>query len=222
MKKNIKILVTSVALLISLTGCSDSSGGNTEVETTAVATTEATTTEEITTEVTTTEAITTEIDTTEADDAESKDTELVSYSNEGNNYTLYVDNYVSFVETTTDPTSGVNNKDGLELNYGDTYITIQRFSANNIFFSDVQGFRDYLGDENILPYIVSEDTEIIKNDAVIEWKNQIIRMKNGNTVFVGYLYYFQTEEGFYKATISGSDLELLEHYKNFVDNMTFN
>ncbi len=178
--------------------------------------------DDITTQVTTeqTTEMITEATTEDASVAEDN-LEMISYSNRGNTYTLNVDKYVEFRETTTDPTSGVNNEDGLEVNYGDTYITIQRF-PNNMYFSDVEGFRDYLGDENILPYIVAEDTEVIQNADVIEGKNQIIEMKNGNTVFVGYLYYFKTENGFYKASISGSDLEILEHYKNFVDNMTFN
>ena len=200
---------------LALSGCSDNKSD--QVDT--ITTTEIT---EVTTEATTEQSteVTTEA-TTEATSEEEANSEMASYSNSGGTYTLNVDSYVEFIETTTDPTSGVNNEDGLEVNYGDTYITIQRF-PNNMFFSDVEGFRDYLGDENILPYIVAEDTEVIQNADVIEWKNQVIEMKSGNTVFVGYLYYFKTENGFYKASISGSDLELLEHYKNFVDDMTFN
>ena len=147
---------------------------------------------------------------------------MVSYSNSGGTYTLVVDNYVEFVETTTNPTCNVNNEDGLELNYGDVFITIQRFPKVDGGITDLEDFYTYLNGDSFLSMVVAEDEINISNAAVVESKNQTLEMKSGNAVFVGYVIYFKTDEGFYKALISGSDLEVVEHYKNFVDNMTFN
>ena len=87
---------------------------------------------------------------------------------------------------------------------------------------DVDGFYNYLNGDQFSSMVVAENTVSINNSAIVECKNQTIEMKSGNTTFTGYLYYFKTDEGLYKAMISGSDLEVVEHYKNFVDNMTFN
>ena len=57
--------------------------------------------------------------------ADGTNDEMQIFSNQDNSYVLKLDNYVKFRETTA--ISNVNNKDGLEVNYGDNYITIQRF-----------------------------------------------------------------------------------------------
>ncbi|MGN0390273.1 MAG: hypothetical protein ACI4L2_05610 [Wujia sp.] len=152
------------------------------------------------------------------------DSEMVSFSNSGENYTVNIDTYVTFRETTTDTTSNVNNVDGLELNYNDTYFTVQRFPSNsNIYYSDLDSFCSYVsGDGESSSMLVGEGEVTIQNESVLEYKVQTVEAKSGSKLFTGYLYFFVTDNGYYFAQLSGSEPEIVAHYKNFIDDMEFN
>ncbi len=215
--KKIRLILLGSMLVFSLVGCSDKESdekdnvsieSNVDTEKKTEATTEGNTSEELSEEVT-------------EETSEDIDTKLFTYSNSGNTYSLTVDDYVSFTETTTDVTSNVNNEDGLELNYNDTFITIQRYPSSTAF-PDVKAFYDYLSGDSYLSMVVAEDEVEVNNSAISEYIVQTLETKSGNYVFTGYIYYFKTENGYYKALISGSEADVIEHYKNFVDNMSFN
>lgn len=215
--RKLRLILFGSMLAFSLVGCSDKESdekddvsieSNVDTEKKTEATTEGNTSVELSEEVT-------------EENSEDIDAKLFTYSNSGNTYSLTVDDYVSFTETTTDASSGVNNEDGLELNYNDTYITIQRFPSST-YFADVDAFYDYLSGDSYLSMVVAEDEVEVNNSAISECIVQTLETKSGNYVFTGYLYYFKTENGYYKALISGSEADVIEHYKNFVDNMSFN
>lgn len=214
--KKIRLILLGSMLVLSLVGCFDkvsdekddvSIESNVDTEKKTEATTEGNTSEELSEEVT-------------EETSEDIDAKSFTYSNSGDTYSLTVDDYVSFTETTTDVSSNVNNEDGLELNYNDTFITIQRYPSSTVF-ADVQEFYDYLSGDSYLSMVIAEDEVVVNNSAISEYIVQTLEAKNGNYVFTGYLYYFKTDNGYYKALISGSESEVIEHYKNFVDNMTF-
>lgn len=207
MKKKLRLFVAGALFALALSGCYDNNSNQTDENTS-----------EATTEMTTEAA---HEGTTEQNFEEKDNSEMVLYSNSGGTYTLSVDNYVEFVETTTHSTSNVNNEDGLEINHSDVYITIQRYPINNILYTTVEDFYKFIDGDSFLSMVVAENAVDIDNEAIVECKNQTVKMESGTTVFVGYLYYFRTNEGFYKGMISGSDSDVVEHYKNFVNNMTF-
>lgn len=225
--RKIKLFAVIIMCTAVLIGCSaserdDNVTARSEIPTSEATTAEVTTTEETATEETTAEEITTESDSNEAAENENIDSEMVSFSNSGENYTVNIDTYVTFRETTTDPTSNVNNVDGLELNYNDTYFTVQRFpSTNNIYYSDLDSFCSYVSNDSVSSILVGEDEVTIQNKSVLEYKVQTVEAKSGSKLFTGYFYFFVTDNGYYFAQLSGSEPEIVSHYKNFIDDMEF-
>lgn len=202
MRKRFVLLLSSVCLGVALVGCSNQKPDASQENTSSVVMQDATN------------------ETEQASGDDSGSAKVISYSNRAGTYTVNVDDYVSFVETTTHATSSVNNEDGLELNYHDTYITIQKYPIAPLY-EDIKSFYDYLDGDRFSSMVVGEGEVAINNAAVTESIVETIEMKNGDTVFAGYIFYFKTDNGYYKVLISGSETEVIEHYKNFVDNMTF-
>lgn len=153
------------------------------------------------------------------DSADGTADETQIFSNQDNNYVLKLDNYVKFRETTA--ISNVNNKDGLEVNYGDNYITIQRFEYAT-YNDDLSEFIKFVESTNNLAQINRvKDSTKIDNPAVQQYEISYLSADSGGKEFVGYLIYLKTENGMYKMLISGSDKKLIEHYKTFVNDMEF-
>lgn len=140
---------------------------------------------------------------------------IQSFSNQGDTYTLKLDSYVTFSDSTS--RSSVNNEDGLEVNYSDTYITIQRFPSSS-FQDDFQSFLTFIKENTSMGSIDVTDCDlIIENDAVTDYETFYLNMSG----FTGYLIYMRTDNGMYKLLVSGSDEDIIEHYKTFVNDMEF-
>ena len=151
--------------------------------------------------------------------ADGTNDEMQIFSNQDNSYVLKLDNYVKFRETTA--ISNVNNKDGLEVNYGDNYITIQRFeyTTYNDNFSEFIKFIE--STNNLASFNLVKDSTKIDNPEVQQYEISYLSLVSGGKEFVGYLIYLKTDNGMYKMLISGSDKKLIEHYKMFVNDMEF-
>lgn len=140
---------------------------------------------------------------------------IQSFSNQGNTYTLKLDSYVTFSDSTS--RSSVNNEDGLEINYSDTYLTIQRFPSSS-FQDDFQSFLKFIKENTSMGSIDVKDCDlIIENDAVTDYEAFYVSASG----FTGYLIYMRTDNGMYKLLVSGSDTDIIEHYKTFVNDMEF-
>lgn len=140
---------------------------------------------------------------------------IQSFSNKGNTYTLKLDSYVTFSDSTS--RSSVNNEDGLEINYSDTYLTIQRFPSSS-FQDDFQSFLKFIKENTSMGSIDVKDCDlIIENDAVTDYEAFYVSASG----FTGYLIYMRTDNGMYKLLVSGSDTDIIEHYKTFVNDMEF-
>lgn len=140
---------------------------------------------------------------------------IQSFSNKGNTYTLKLDSYVTFSDSTS--RSSVNNEDGLEINYSDTYLTIQRFPSSS-FQDDFQSFLKFIKENTSMGSIDVKDCDlIIENDAVTDYEASYVSASG----FTGYLIYMRTDNGMYKLLVSGSDTDIIEHYKTFVNDMEF-
>lgn len=140
---------------------------------------------------------------------------IQSFSNQGNTYTLKLDSYVTFSDSTS--RSSVNNEDGLEVNYSDTYITIQRFPSSFVQ-DDFQRFLTFIKENTSIGSIDVKDCDlIIENDAVTDYEAFYVSASG----FTGYLIYMRTDNGMYKLLVSGSDEDIIEHYKTFVNDMEF-
>lgn len=140
---------------------------------------------------------------------------IQSFSNQGDTYTLKLDSYVTFSDSTS--RSSVNNEDGLEVNYSDTYITIQCFPSAS-FQDDFQSFLSFIKENTSMGSIDVTDCDlIIENDAVTDYEAFYLSASG----FTGYLIYMRTDNGMYKLLISGSDADIIEHYKTFVNDMEF-
>lgn len=140
---------------------------------------------------------------------------IQSFSNQGNTYTLNLDSYVTFSDFTSHST--VNNEDGLEVKYSNTYITIQRFSASS-FHDDFESFLKFIEENTSMGNMNVKDCDLtIENDAVTDYEASYVSQSG----FTGYLIYMRTGNGMYKLLISGSDEDIVEHYKTFVNDMEF-
>lgn len=140
---------------------------------------------------------------------------IQSFSNQGSTYTLNLDSYVTFSDSTS--RSGVNNEDGLEVNYSDNYITIQRFPSD-AFNDDFPGFLKFIKENTSMGSIEVKDYDLaIENDAVTDYEVSYLSASG----FTGYLIYMRTNNGMYKLLISGNDKDVIEHYKQFVNDMEF-
>lgn len=140
---------------------------------------------------------------------------IQSFSNEGNTYTLKLDSYVTFSDFTSH--SAVNNEDGLEVKYSDTYITIQRFPAAS-FQDDFRSFMKFIKENTSTSSMDVKNSDLsIENDAVTDYEASYV----SESGFTGYLIYMRTDNGMYKLLISGSDKDIVEHYKTFVNDMEF-
>ncbi|MDE6530058.1 MAG: hypothetical protein K2K96_04715 [Lachnospiraceae bacterium] len=140
---------------------------------------------------------------------------IQSFSNQGDTYTLKLDSYVTFSDSTS--RSSVNDEDGLEVNYSDTYITIQRFPSSS-FEDDFQRFLTFIKENTSMGSIDVTDCDlIIENYAVTDYEAFYLNMSG----FTGYLIYMRTDNGMYKLLVSGSDEDIIEHYKTFVNDMEF-
>lgn len=145
----------------------------------------------------------------------------VKFQNQGKTYCVILDNYLPFRDCTS--TSKVNNEDGLELNYQDTYITIQRFPIGEVVLDKwaLEDFQNYVDGEG---YSNMNQTEIevsTMNHAIKEIHGYKLSVTAQNKTFHGILYYFRTDKAFYKVLISGSNSLYVGHYKNFIDIMQF-
>lgn len=140
---------------------------------------------------------------------------IQSFSNEGDTYTLNLDSYVTFSDFTSH--SAVNNEDGLEVKYSDTYITIQRFPAASVQ-DDFHSFLKFIKENTNTGSMDVTDSDLnIENDAVTDYEAFYV----SESGFTGYLIYMRTDNGMYKLLISGSDKDIVEHYKTFVNDMEF-
>lgn len=140
---------------------------------------------------------------------------IQSFSNQGDTYTLNLDSYVTFSDFTSH--SAVNNEDGLEVKYSDTYITIQRFPASS-FNNDFKSFLKFIKENTSMGSMDVKDSDLnIENDAVTDYEAFYV----SESGFTGYLIYMRTGNGMYKLLISGSDEDIVEHYKTFVNDMEF-
>lgn len=140
---------------------------------------------------------------------------IQSFSNQGSTYTLNLDSYVTFSDSTS--RSSVNNEDGLEVNYSDTYITIQRFPSAS-FNDDFPGFLKFIKENTSMGSVEVKAYDLaIENDAVTDYEVSYLSASG----FTGYLIYMRTNNGMYKLLISGSDKDIVEHYKEFVNDIEF-
>lgn len=148
-------------------------------------------------------------------DSKGDTSKIQSFSNQGSTYTLNLDSYVTFSDSTS--RSDVNNKDGLEVNYSDTYITIQRFPSDS-FHDDFSSFLKFIKENTSMGSIEVKDYDLaIGNDAVTDYEASYLSASG----FTGYLIYMRTNNGMYKLLISGNDKDIVEHYKEFVNDMEF-
>ncbi|MCM1286942.1 MAG: hypothetical protein NC240_01440 [Clostridium sp.] len=140
---------------------------------------------------------------------------IQTFSNQGNTYTLKLDSYVTFSDSTS--RSDVNNEDGLEVNYSDVYITIQRFPSA-AYQDNFSSFVKFIKEMTNMGSINVQNSDlVIQNDAVTDYDVSYVSASG----FVGYLIYMRTDNGMYKLLISGSDKDVVEHYKTFVNDMEF-
>lgn len=151
---------------------------------------------------------------------ETEDKQYRRYGNSGKTYSVVLDDYVDFRDCTS--TSNVKNEDGLELNYQDTYITIQRFPiAGDLEKWTLEDFQKFVDGEGYSSMNQAESSLSIANQAVKESRIYDLSVNAQNTMFYGVLYYFRTDGAFYKALLSGSNKNYIDHYNSFIDDMEF-
>ena len=212
-----------MCMAVSLTACGSEENKESNIMSDFTATKQEETMTETTTETTTeetTEAITE--DRTEADTADATDEtgteDIQEFTNSGGNYVLKLDNYTSFIETTSE--SNVNNEDGLEVCHYNTYITIQRYGREMTDMT-IDEFIDYVDNHSMDEYILRENDLELSNSAIINSKIQYMEMDYEGTIFYAYVFFLETDEGLYHILLTGGEKDIFEHYIYFINDMEF-
>lgn len=147
-----------------------------------------------------------------------KKTDTMSFQNKGKTYEVVLSGRYPFRDSTA--VSNVNNADGLELNYNDTYITIQRFPglSEDLTVEDFEKSVDGAG----YPGMNQTESGItITNPKIKEYKIYEISTSSAGKVFSGCIYYFKTDKAFYKVLLSGSEQRVIDNNKYFINDMLF-
>lgn len=145
-----------------------------------------------------------------------------TYSNPGKNFSVTLDSYLSMKQSAS--TDDDLSNDFLDLVNGNCSISIQRYPISEATKSvTLAQFKKLLeSTRNEHDKIKTDKADItINNNRIQESVIEYLSMTQYDTQYSGYVYYFKTDEAFYMALLTSSNPYVIEHYKGFVDDITF-